>query len=125
VSMRRNGLTLIEVLIIVVIGAILVTLVVQKLGSKKLKDANSALLTDVRNAKMAESKYFSVHNMYGTFAQLDSANLFSPIPGDTVTITVTPTGYTATSVHGQDPVHCTLTVTGGESGAAAPQVGCQ
>jgi Tfp pilus assembly protein PilE len=125
VSMRRNGLTLIEVLIIVVIGAILVTLVIQKIGGKKMKEVNSALLTDVRNARTAESKYFGVHNMYGTFAQLDSAHLFSPIPGDTVTIALTPTGYTATALHGQDPVRCTLAVTGGESGAAAPQVGCQ
>ena len=124
-SMRRNGLTLIEVLIIVVIAAILVTLVIQKIGSKKMSAAKSLLMTDVRNAKMAESKYFSVHNMYGTIAQLDSAHLFSPIPGDSVTIALTPTGYTATAMHGHDPVQCTLTVTGGESGAATPQVGCQ
>jgi Tfp pilus assembly protein PilE len=123
--MRRKGLTLIEVLIIVVISAILITLVIQKIGSKKIKEVNSALMTDVRNAKLAESRYFGVHNMYGTFAQLDSVNLFSPIPGDTVTIVVTPTGYTVTAVRGPDPVHCTLTVTGGETGAVTPQVGCQ
>lgn len=122
---RRKGLTLIEVLIIIVMIAILLTLVIQKIGGRKSKELFSALQTDVRNAKTAESKYFAVHNMYGTLAQLDSAGLYAAAPGSTVTITVTPTGYTATATKGSDPMTCTLTVTGGEDAAASVEPVCK
>ena len=116
---QRKGLTLIEVLIIIVMFGILLTIVIQKLGGKKNKELISALQTDVRNAQTAENKYFAVHNSYGTLAQLDSARLFNPVPANTVTITVTPTGYVAAATNSADPMACTLTVTTGAAGAAA------
>jgi len=125
-SKRRNGLTLIEVLIIVVMIGILLTIAVQKVRGRKNTESLLALQTDVRNARAAEKQYFAVHNTFGTLAQLDSANLFNPIPGHTVTIAMTANGYAATASDGVNPVTCTLTVTGGESGAAATQkMGCQ
>ena len=50
---QRKGLTLIEVLIIIVMIGILLTIVIQKLGGKKNKELISALQTDVRNAQAA------------------------------------------------------------------------
>lgn len=122
---HHKGLTLIEVLIIIVMIGILLTLVIQKIGGRKRSGQVAALQTDVRNAREAESKYFAVHNMYGTLAQLDSARLFTPAPGNTVTITVTATGYTATSTSGSSPTTCTLAVTGGESAAASVVPDCK
>lgn len=124
-SLRRKGLTLIEVLIILVMIGILLTIVISKIRGKKLKELTLALQTDVRNAKVAESKYFATHNMYGTLAQLDSARLFGAVPGHVVTITLTPDGYTATANDGSHPTTCTLTVTGGEAAASKAQPDCQ
>jgi prepilin-type N-terminal cleavage/methylation domain-containing protein len=114
--MRRNGFTLIEVLIIVVMIGILLTLVFQKFRGRTSTDGTTTLRADLRNAKAAETAYFTVHNMYGTLAQLDSARLFSAAPGNSVTLMVTPTGYTATSTSGASQLTCTLTVTGGAAG---------
>jgi hypothetical protein len=63
--------------------------------------------------------------MYGTRAQLDSAGTFTPGAGHAITITLTPTGYTATSNDGTNPLTCTMTVTGGEAGAARATPACQ
>lgn len=127
--MRREvrGLTLIEVLIIVVMIGILLTITIQKIRGRGIKDVVVSLKADVENAKDAESKYFAAHNSYGTQAQLDSSRLLVASPGNVVSITATPTGYTATATNGTDPANsrsCKIEVVGGEAGAARAETVC-
>ena len=122
--MRRKGLTLIEVLIIVVMIGILLTLVFQKFRDRKRTDEAATLLGDLGRVKTAESVYFTGHRAYGTLAQLGSASLFSGTPGHTVAITVAPTGYVVTSTDTASRMICTLAVTAGEAGASRAQPAC-
>lgn len=123
-SMRRKGLTLIEVLIILVMVGILLTIVITKLRMRTVKQLTMSLQTDVHNVRSFESNYFAVHNMYGSLVQLDSAG-FKPIPGHAVTIILTSGGYTATASDGSHPTTCTLAVSAGEASAAAAKATCE
>jgi Tfp pilus assembly protein PilE len=127
--MRKHsiGLTLIEVLIIVVMVGILLTITIQKIRGRGPKDVRVTLKADVENARDAEGRYFAAHNAYGTQAQLDSAKLLNTTDGNTVSITMTATGYVATSTNLADPANprnCKLEVAGGESEAAKAQAVC-
>ena len=127
--MRSNlkGLTLIEVLIIVVMIGILLTIGFQKIRGPGAKDVVVSLTADVENARDAETKYFGAHNAYGSLAQLDSAKLVSTSAGNTITIAATATGYTATARNDADPAKprtCTIEVTGGETGAGKAKTVC-
>jgi len=127
--MRRNakGLTLIEVLIIVVMIGILLTLLFQKLKSRAGVDVVGSLKADIEAVKDAEGKYFAAHNAYGSRAQLDSASVLTPAAGNVLTITATQTGYTASATNASDPAHpktCSIDMTGGEAGAAKAKTTC-
>lgn len=121
----RKGLTLIEVLIIIVMIGILLTLLITKLSNGKAKAALPGLETDLHNVVAAQSRYFGLHNAYGTLEQLDSAGLAKPLAGHSVAVTVTPGGYTATTSDPSIPLACTITVTGSEAGAASAPVTCR
>jgi Tfp pilus assembly protein PilE len=123
-----KGLTLIEVLIIVVMVAILMTIVFQKIRSRTAKDLFAPLRTDVESVRTAESKYFATHNAYGNRAQLDSASLLTPPPASNVAIAATATGYSVIARNDADtatPATCTLQVDGGEAAASAAKTVCR
>lgn len=122
-----SGLTLIEVLIIVVMVGILLTLAFQKIRSRGRVDETTSLRADIEAVKAAEAKYFGAHNAYGSRAQLDSVTVLTPAVGNLLTITATATGYTATATNAADPANqrtCSLEVTGGEAGAAKAKTTC-
>lgn len=127
--MRRNakGLTLIEVLIIVVMVGILLTLAFQKIRSRGAVDVTATLKADIELVKAAEAKFFGAHNAYGSRAQLDSVSVLTPAAGNTLTITATATGYTASVTNSSDPAAprtCLIEVVGGDAGAAKAKTTC-
>jgi Tfp pilus assembly protein PilE len=127
VPMRKDfrGLTLIEVLIIVVMIGILLTIVYQKTRGRTAKDVIASLKLDVESAKGAESKYFALHNAYGTRVQLDSANLITESPGNATTITLRPKGYIATAKFlNTSPITCTVEITDGEESLKSAKTIC-
>ena len=128
-AMRSNfkGLTLIEVLIIVVMVGILLTLAFQKIRSRGAVDVEGALKADIEVVKAAEAKFFGAHNAYGSRVQLDSVGVLTPAAGNILTITATATGYTASATNASDPARprtCSIEVTGGEAGAATAKTTC-
>ena len=123
----RKGLTLIEVLIIVVMIGILLTISYTKFSNRAVKDATLSLKADVEAVRKAESNYFAQHNAYGNRAQLDSLTALAPADGNTLTITATATGYKATATNTSDaanPKTCSVEVVGGESAAASAKTIC-
>lgn len=127
--MRANpkGLTLIEVLIIVVMIGILLTLAFQQITRRGAKDLVGSLKADIESVKDAESKYFAAHNAYGSKAQLDSVSAIALSDGTTLTISATATSYSAAATNAADPANvrsCSIEVTGGEAGAVKAKTTC-
>ena len=123
----RKGLTLIEVLIIVVMIGILLTITYTKFTGAPAKRILQSLKDDITAVRTAESSYFAQHNAYGSRAQLDSVKALAPADGNTLTITATATGYTAVAKNESEPAHvlrCSVDMSGGESTATNVQIIC-
>jgi len=125
---RRSGLTLIEVLIIIVMIGILLTITIQKIGNRKIKTEIESLKADIENVRTAESRFFAAHNAYGTRIQLDSVNAVNLTAGNKLSVTATATGYTVVATNGAtggQVLTCTLKVEGGETAAQQALPDCQ
>lgn len=124
----RKGLTLIEVLIIIVMIGILLTITIQKIGNRKPKEVTAVIKADIETVRDAESSYFAAHNSFGSRAQLDSARKLDFDPASSATITPGTTGYSVTIRNESDPAHprsCSLTVTDPDPKATKPDPVCQ
>ena len=122
-----KGLTLIEVLIIIVMVGILLTLAFQKIRSRGAVNVEGALKADIETVKAAEAKFFGAHYAYGSRAQLDSVSVLTPAAGNVLTISATATGYAASATNSSDPANprtCSVEVAGGEAGAAKAKTTC-
>jgi prepilin-type N-terminal cleavage/methylation domain-containing protein len=118
---NRKGFTLIELMTVVVIISILVSIALPKFGDLKSKASLASIRSDIRNAEAAEETYFSDYAAYGTAANLQAAGFLSASTGNTLTVTVAPTGYTINGVNPAimaGPTSCTVQVGAG----AAPTV---
>jgi len=123
----RKGLTLIEVLIIVVMIGILLTISYSKFSGAPGKEIVQSLKDDITTVRKAESDYFAQHNAYGSRAQLDSVKVITPGIGNELSITATATGYTAFVKNESEPGHprrCSVDMSGGESTAAKVEMVC-
>ena len=125
--LRRAGLTLIELLIIIVIIGLVAAVAIQHIRERHVRAQRGAFRTDIRNAVHAEDLYFQQHQSYATLEQLEQANLFHPPAGDSMVILVTPTGYTATNMApgakaSDSTVGCHTTV---KSGGTVDSLVCQ
>jgi type IV pilus assembly protein PilA len=89
----RNGFTLVELLVVVVILGILAAIAVPKLSGSQDKAKLAAMKSDVRNAETAEESYFSDNGRYGSLGQLQAAG-FTLSPQVTMRVTATRRGYT-------------------------------
>src|SRR5947208_2289102 len=95
---REKGFTLIELLIVIAVIAILAALAIPNLiGSRKAANETSAIAT-MRTVVTSEESYKSRNlggtNLYGTLAQLETANLISwPTAG-----TYAKSGFTFTNL---------------------------
>jgi prepilin-type N-terminal cleavage/methylation domain-containing protein len=100
--MLRNtkGFTLIELLIVVVIIGILAAIAIPKFASTKEKAYIAAMKSDLKNFVTAEEAYFADNNTYGTYANVNGANLFTATTSVTVaTGAQTAQGFNATATH--------------------------
>jgi type II secretion system protein G len=93
---NRKGFTLIELLIVVVIIGILAAIAIPKFAATKDKAKLASVKSDLRNIETAEEAYFSDNQAYGVYGDLTTAKLFIATDPNTVVITTTANGYTAT-----------------------------
>ncbi|HET7602673.1 MAG TPA: prepilin-type N-terminal cleavage/methylation domain-containing protein [Gemmatimonadales bacterium] len=114
---NRKGFTLIELLIVVVIIGILAAIAIPKFAATKDKAKLAALKSDLRNIETAEEAYFADNNVYGDYAAINGAKLFTKTAGsDDPVITVSATGYTAVTSNAtitQGDKTCTVDVGNG------------
>ena len=101
----RNGFTLIELVVVVVIIGLLATIAIPKFTNTKEKAHIAAMKSDLRNLATAEEAFFYDSSKYAlSFVQL--AN-FTPTEGVTITINeATPKGWSATAISLSTPKAC-------------------
>jgi len=97
--MGRRGMTLIELLAVIVIIGILAGLAIVKTRATKDKAKLATVRMDLHNLVVAEEAYFSDKKTYGTLAQLRNAKLFQLSPGNTLAIRRSAAGFTATATN--------------------------
>jgi type IV pilus assembly protein PilA len=120
--MLRNtkGFTLIELLIVVVIIGILAAIAIPKFASTKEKAYIAAMKSDLKNFVTAEEAYFADNNTYGTYANVNGANLFTATTSVTVATGVnTAQGFNATATHASTTKTCGVYVGNAASPNAA------
>ena len=111
---HRNGFTLIEMLIVVVVIGIIAAIAIPKFAQAKGRSRAAAVRSDLRNLATAQEEYLSENGVYATSP---AALSYSNSEGVVITIVeVTVGGWSATASHAQgDPGTCALFY-----GAAAP-----
>ena len=113
---NRNGFTLIELLIVVVIIGLLAAIALPKFDYTKRKAFTSAMKSDLRNLATAQESYWNDNAAYYAGALPNTAIIYRPSPGTTMTINVANgTGWAATATHINTAVICAL-----YSGPVAP-----
>jgi len=113
----RDGFTLVELLVVVVVIGILTTIAIPRYAGSKDKAYVAAMKADLRSAAMYEEQYaLDNHGQYfsGTATAASTVNGFRASPGVTVTLTAfTILGsqladWTAIARHSQSPESCEL-----------------
>jgi prepilin-type N-terminal cleavage/methylation domain-containing protein len=101
----RNGFTLIELVVVVVIIGLLATIAIPKFTNTKEKAHIAAMKSDLRNLATAEEAFFYDSSKY-TLSFVQLAN-FTPTEGVTITINeATPKGWSATAISLSTPKAC-------------------
>jgi prepilin-type N-terminal cleavage/methylation domain-containing protein len=104
---NTKGFTLIELLIVVVIIGILAAIAIPKFASTKEKAYVAAMKSDLKNFVTAEEAYFADNNTYGTYANVNGANLFTSTTSVTVaTTSADAQGFGATATHASTTKTC-------------------
>ena len=125
---RRDGFTLIELMIVVVIIGILATVAVGRFEKVKRRGQVAAVQSDLRNLSVAQESYHTENIIYtANLADLD----FSQTSGVTITVNeATAQGWGATAVHAGDAtIQCGIYVgsanpSSGTPAASPEQVAC-
>jgi type IV pilus assembly protein PilA len=74
-----EGVTLIELLIVMLVIGVLASIAIPKFGSVKQRAYRTQGLADLSSLRVAEEAFFADSNRYGTFAEV--ATRFSPTMG--------------------------------------------
>ena len=114
---RRNGFTLVELLVVVVVIGILAAIAIPKFAATKGKANFAGMRSDLHNLTTAQESFFYDHSGYTT--RLDSLK-YSTSPGDSVTVMeATSTGWSATATNPDSYPHfCALFM--GSAAAVSP-----
>ena len=110
---HRKGFTLIELLIVVVIIGILASIAIPKFAATKDKAKLASVKTDLRNIITGQESYFAD---YVSYTASLPATIFQPSTGNTATVSVSGSSYTATVTNSSitvDPKQCTVTMGSG------------
>jgi prepilin-type N-terminal cleavage/methylation domain-containing protein len=126
-SRNRNGFTIIELLVVILVIGILTGIALPKLGASRDKAKLAAVLSDMRDAETAEEAYYADNGGYATFPQLQAATNFAVSPGTAMTITPGTDGYTVDASNGSittGPTSCTVAVGSGVSATVDSKITC-
>lgn len=103
--MRRNGFTLIELVIVMAIIGLLATIAIPRLTNTKGRAQLAAMKSDLRNLVTVQENYFSEHSNYTT----SLGSLYVVSPGNNLpTITLTADGWTASITSPNTPQVCAV-----------------
>lgn len=110
----RNGFTLVELLVVVVIVSILAAIAIPRFSNTKEKAYVAAMKSDLRNLATAEESFFFDSSKYTvSLAQMSG---YSPTVGVAITVNeATATGWSATAISATTARQCYLF-----SGVAVP-----
>ncbi len=109
---RRNGFTLIELVLVLAIMFVVLAIAVPRFGATKAKVYISAMKIDLRNLVMAEELYFVEHETFTGDLEADLADWFSTSAGVSVLVTsATDTAWEAGAYHRRTRERCAITVT--------------
>lgn len=112
VGMRR-GLTLIELVLVMVLIGILSTLAVSRVSVARQRAYMSAMQSDLRNIATAQEAYFSDNEQEYARRVQDIGYRFHTTPGVTIRISnVSTRGWTAAAQHESSGVTCSVSVDG-------------
>ncbi len=125
---KTRGLTLVELLIVMVIIGLLASIAIPKFSASREKSFVSSMKSDLKNLAIHQEIHHGAASTYSaSLATLDM------VPSDGVTITIneaTEAGWAATAAHvGLDAEHCGIyqgnaAASGGDPGAAEAVIGC-
>ena len=123
-DLRRSGVTLIEVLMVVVLLAMAVAIILPQFTGRKHHGDLNTMREDLSRLVEAEQRYFASHGAYTTSFPREQ---FAPSPGVTITDwTTTPTGWSASASHAGPPsatpnsCHVTVDTSGHTGGYGTP-----
>jgi prepilin-type N-terminal cleavage/methylation domain-containing protein len=96
---NRNGFTLVEIMIVVVIIGILSRMAIPKFAATKDAARLASVRADLLDAEIAQEAYFSDKMTYGTLAQLKKASNFQLSPGNVMAVKASASGYALTATN--------------------------
>ena len=95
---KKNGFTLVELLIVVAIIGILAAVAIPQFAAYRERAYCSTQVHDLGKLAVAQEAYFIDYAQYGNVSGLLNP-YFQITPGVTITISVTPNSHTASASH--------------------------
>lgn len=112
----RNGFTIIELLIVIVVIAILAALAIPQFANTKERTYIASMRNDLRNLETAQEAYYADFQGY-TGNMSDLSRLFYASPNVTVALdSASATGWGATATHSGTAVVCNVAVSQSSAG---------
>jgi type IV pilus assembly protein PilE len=88
INVRKKGFTLIELMVVIVVVAVLVSLAVPSFKDTLRKSRRSDAMNAITDVHLAQERWRANHTTYATLVQLGKANPM-PSPGSHYNLTVT------------------------------------
>lgn len=95
-SRQRNGFTLMELLVVVVIVGLLAAVALPRFSATRNKAKLATVKSDIRAIQAAQEGHYSNWNQYGNLNQLTNRMKLGLSAGNTATVTGNNRTYTAT-----------------------------